>query len=328
MSHVYETRIETFSVIHCIDNSRKPTEDRTKNFVSGASMIQYTSTMDAWSLRDSDGDIRKGKTNSRTQQFAAVWEKKKNVKRYARRMGLSAFCHFALQVDAPAARAAHAGRGFALMPFLPTHRHWDLDTAEFFSSLPYIKHHWNAPKSSDLSHHWPDDRDHTPHSGPQSNSSHSSHDSWGTSLMSSHSDERFNHEIVPDYFQHAKMQQPHIERANVSSLDYLAPQHEVTQPQNISQFLGWSETPHLQWGVSAGVPFVPDSIEEQIRDSQFLSLPHNFPLVGDLRTWPPVFHKNSSTTSPKRHSLACLFCRERKIGCSRPAKDDPNQTCK
>ncbi|TFK31911.1 hypothetical protein BDQ12DRAFT_729124 [Crucibulum laeve] len=30
---------------------------------------------------------------------------------------------------------------------------------------------------------------------------------------------------------------------------------------------------------------------------------------------------------PKRLSLACLFCRERKIACGRPAPDSPDQTC-
>ncbi|KAF8189534.1 hypothetical protein K438DRAFT_1471913, partial [Mycena galopus ATCC 62051] len=29
----------------------------------------------------------------------------------------------------------------------------------------------------------------------------------------------------------------------------------------------------------------------------------------------------------KKQMLACLFCRERKIGCSRPPADDPDQTC-
>ncbi|KAJ6592611.1 hypothetical protein B0H19DRAFT_851825, partial [Mycena capillaripes] len=29
----------------------------------------------------------------------------------------------------------------------------------------------------------------------------------------------------------------------------------------------------------------------------------------------------------KKPTLACLFCRERKIGCIRPAEDNPDQTC-
>ncbi|KAJ7260381.1 hypothetical protein B0H12DRAFT_1004616, partial [Mycena haematopus] len=29
----------------------------------------------------------------------------------------------------------------------------------------------------------------------------------------------------------------------------------------------------------------------------------------------------------KKQMLACMFCRERKIRCSRPPTDHPNQTC-
>ncbi|KAJ7121658.1 hypothetical protein C8R44DRAFT_920196 [Mycena epipterygia] len=30
---------------------------------------------------------------------------------------------------------------------------------------------------------------------------------------------------------------------------------------------------------------------------------------------------------PKKQMMACLFCRERKIGCTRPAATEPDQTC-
>ncbi|KAF8209061.1 hypothetical protein K438DRAFT_1512918, partial [Mycena galopus ATCC 62051] len=29
----------------------------------------------------------------------------------------------------------------------------------------------------------------------------------------------------------------------------------------------------------------------------------------------------------KKQAMACLFCRERKIGCQRPAEGEPVQTC-
>ncbi|KAJ7710417.1 hypothetical protein B0H17DRAFT_836472, partial [Mycena rosella] len=32
-------------------------------------------------------------------------------------------------------------------------------------------------------------------------------------------------------------------------------------------------------------------------------------------------------TSAKKQMMACLFCRERKIGCCRPPEDAPDQTC-
>ncbi|KAJ7697177.1 hypothetical protein B0H17DRAFT_928516 [Mycena rosella] len=32
-------------------------------------------------------------------------------------------------------------------------------------------------------------------------------------------------------------------------------------------------------------------------------------------------------TAAKKQTLACHFCRDRKIGCTRPDPDDPDQTC-
>jgi hypothetical protein len=58
---------------------------------------------------------------------------------------------------------------------------------------------------------------------------------------------------------------------------------------------------------------------------------------------PPVSPWSSSPPSPqitiqkmntikknaeKKQTLACLFCRERKIACGRPSLDNPDQTCK
>ncbi|KAJ6462268.1 hypothetical protein C8R47DRAFT_1240179 [Mycena vitilis] len=51
-----------------------------------------------------------------------------------------------------------------------------------------------------------------------------------------------------------------------------------------------------------------------------------FPTVEELRHWPQVFNREMNVAS-KKTVLACLFCRERKIGCVRPAEDDPDQTC-
>ncbi|KAF8205861.1 hypothetical protein K438DRAFT_2091933 [Mycena galopus ATCC 62051] len=208
--------------------------------------------------------------------------------------------------------------------FLPGPYHSDIEGAELYSSLPYIKDRWNGADYSDLSHLWPGrDRTLLAHSRPQSDSSHSSHDSWGTSSMLNHSEDRFDPAAVQDYFQHVEMYRPHSGHGQASSLDYLAPQYELTQRPSMSEsHPAWPETTGLHWGVPAGVSFLPHSPQEQLSSS------HNVPLVGDLRTWPQVFHKNPSAAAPKRPTLACLFCRERKIGCIRPAEDDPNQTCK
>jgi len=42
---------------------------------------------------------------------------------------------------------------------------------------------------------------------------------------------------------------------------------------------------------------------------------------------PPKAHTPKKTGEQKRLSLACLFCRERKIACGRPSEDEPDQTC-
>ena len=42
---------------------------------------------------------------------------------------------------------------------------------------------------------------------------------------------------------------------------------------------------------------------------------------------PPKSHTPKKAGEQKRLSLACLFCRERKIACGRPSEDEPDQTC-
>ncbi|EDR05420.1 uncharacterized protein LACBIDRAFT_303095 [Laccaria bicolor S238N-H82] len=44
-------------------------------------------------------------------------------------------------------------------------------------------------------------------------------------------------------------------------------------------------------------------------------------------TPPPKPHIPKKDGEQKRLSLACLFCRERKIACGRPSEDEPDQTC-
>ncbi|KAJ7458556.1 hypothetical protein FB451DRAFT_1507884 [Mycena latifolia] len=51
-----------------------------------------------------------------------------------------------------------------------------------------------------------------------------------------------------------------------------------------------------------------------------------YPTLEDLRCWPQIFSRGMKT-APKKQTLACHFCRDRKIGCTRPDEDDPDQTC-
>ncbi|KAJ6517376.1 hypothetical protein C8R47DRAFT_1087121 [Mycena vitilis] len=53
-----------------------------------------------------------------------------------------------------------------------------------------------------------------------------------------------------------------------------------------------------------------------------------FPVAEDVRRWPQMFKINQvKKGGAKKQMMACLFCRERKIGCTRPAEHEPDQTC-
>ncbi|KAJ7908130.1 hypothetical protein B0H13DRAFT_2662140 [Mycena leptocephala] len=95
-----------------------------------------------------------------------------------------------------------------------------------------------------------------------------------------------------------------------------------------------SQKPPVHWDVAPsphissisetsrnGVPPLPSQSQSQLHDSL-----ERWPTIDDLRHWPQVF-THEINTQPKKQTLACLFCRERKIGCVRPAEDDPDQTC-
>ncbi|KAJ7059569.1 hypothetical protein C8F01DRAFT_1144990 [Mycena amicta] len=52
--------------------------------------------------------------------------------------------------------------------------------------------------------------------------------------------------------------------------------------------------------------------------------------VTDPQHWPQTFRNSDSKKAvapAKKQVMACLFCRERKIGCIRPSEDEPDQTC-
>ncbi|KAJ7167070.1 hypothetical protein C8R46DRAFT_270025 [Mycena filopes] len=49
---------------------------------------------------------------------------------------------------------------------------------------------------------------------------------------------------------------------------------------------------------------------------------------GQFSQWPQIFKMNPGTKfEPKKPRLSCFFCRERKIGCTRPEVDAADQTC-
>ncbi|KAK6977370.1 hypothetical protein R3P38DRAFT_3295342 [Favolaschia claudopus] len=56
--------------------------------------------------------------------------------------------------------------------------------------------------------------------------------------------------------------------------------------------------------------------------------PGHFPVIQGHQQWPKTFRSHDTRRDGvKKQLLACLFCRERKIGCTRPPEDAPDQTC-
>ncbi|KAJ7624645.1 hypothetical protein FB45DRAFT_1030781 [Roridomyces roridus] len=128
------------------------------------------------------------------------------------------------------------------------------------------------------------------------------------------------------------------------SLPYLGPTHgsdgyqSDTTPSS-SNYPPYSLVPSGQsrrgntWGYSSPSSSAPP-LPTHSGHSAALSAPppkHRLLCVpsGDLRRWPDMFdmrHMSKKYTG-KKQSLACFFCRERKIGCIRPAEDEPDQTC-
>ncbi|KAJ7164244.1 hypothetical protein C8R46DRAFT_1278373 [Mycena filopes] len=53
-----------------------------------------------------------------------------------------------------------------------------------------------------------------------------------------------------------------------------------------------------------------------------------FPVAEDLRRWPQMFKISQvKRGGAKKQKMSCFFCRERKIGCTRPDEGEEDQTC-
>ncbi|KAJ7863324.1 hypothetical protein B0H14DRAFT_3862896 [Mycena olivaceomarginata] len=178
---------------------------------------------------------------------------------------------------------------------------------------------------------WPArDRDHSTHSHPQNQASESSTDIWGTSSMSSHSKDSFD-VYGSQSFQHGKTPRP---RSRPTPMYYLPPYSQDTQStlpaSHKSQNPATPSPPPTSW--AGAHPRLPPSSRGAGQSTGSPSQPQLFgsmgcfPIMSELRHWPQVFN-NEISPAPKRPTLACLFCRERKIGCMRPSKDNPDQSC-
>ncbi|KAJ7664596.1 hypothetical protein DFH06DRAFT_1324138 [Mycena polygramma] len=88
----------------------------------------------------------------------------------------------------------------------------------------------------------------------------------------------------------------------------------------------YSMLPSISQSRRTGVPQARLTSQSQSQQFATVSGVRQFPTIEELRHWPQVFNREMNVTS-KKTILACLFCRERKIGCVRPAEDEPDQTC-
>ncbi|KAJ7463847.1 hypothetical protein B0H11DRAFT_2240787 [Mycena galericulata] len=96
------------------------------------------------------------------------------------------------------------------------------------------------------------------------------------------------------------------------------------------------QRPVNNWGYHPpSLPFISQSSRyHQMSRPPSPAAPHHpntfaqFPVAEDLHRWPQMFKINQvKKAGAKKQMMACLFCRERKIGCQRPAEHEPDQTC-
>jgi hypothetical protein len=98
------------------------------------------------------------------------------------------------------------------------------------------------------------------------------------------------------------------------------------EPSNASQHnsMSTSSQLHSKWATpSAG---------QQHQKTLVLPLPSSPPTVAATSSSQSILklnhHVKKSGGSEKKQTLACLFCRERKIACGRPAEGSADSTCK
>jgi hypothetical protein len=129
----------------------------------------------------------------------------------------------------------------------------------------------------------------------------------------------------------------HVGHRHLSGEYFHAHRHEDTSygalHSRSSSFDGSAQT-HLTantWDTHpAPTPYpAPTQLRVPSPSALFNAFGH-YPPTGATRRVPQMF---KLATGRKKHSgkkqpMACLFCRERKIGCLRPPEDEPDQTCK
>lgn len=80
------------------------------------------------------------------------------------------------------------------------------------------------------------------------------------------------------------------------------------------------------------VPYAPNASSRPPSQHEVFTAFGHYPSPPNHRPIPSIFKihpgRDKNVDKKPKQLLACLFCRERKIGCTRPAEDESDQTCK
>ncbi|KAJ7033765.1 hypothetical protein C8F04DRAFT_1104136 [Mycena alexandri] len=98
------------------------------------------------------------------------------------------------------------------------------------------------------------------------------------------------------------------------------------------------ERPGNTWGyLSSSMPSIAQSGRFTVSQPPSPPASHHwntfgqFPVAEDLHRWPQMFKINQVTGKrggrPTKQKMSCFFCRQRKIGCTRPDEGEDDQTC-
>ncbi|KAJ7088499.1 hypothetical protein B0H15DRAFT_292091 [Mycena belliarum] len=106
-------------------------------------------------------------------------------------------------------------------------------------------------------------------------------------------------------------------------------------PHNLGPYaphLGARTTSYYSYDILPAAP-LPQPISSEPFGAPYLPIPYDIrniahlPTIAEMAGWPHEF-PNCQRRLIKKQALACLFCRERKIGCCRPDSSEPPQACK
>ncbi|KAJ6610522.1 hypothetical protein B0H10DRAFT_109969 [Mycena sp. CBHHK59/15] len=210
-----------------------------------------------------------------------------------------------------------------------------------------------AAQYLDLAHHCSSGHlDPFTHSYPPSETSASSPEATDTASSSSPQAKILSVNSSPGYRQHDLPEPTDTARPHAgfgrhpSSPNYLDPYTQHVADRYPDSLLlprpsSFHETPMQQRPAASwnqypmpSLPFISQTSRVALSHppspttSHMLNAFEHYPVSDDLRRWPQMFKITQvKKIGAKKQTMACLFCRERKIGCTRPAEDNLDQTC-